>query len=88
MMDLWSSFINEMIEAKFSSALSAHFHLHAKATPGKLELSLTGPSSQLPKVTKDLFKILILFEKLLDEGTFNIGKQAYMDRMDNISLGT
>lgn len=49
MVDLFCNFINQMIEAKFSSALVAHFHIHAKVTPGKMELSLTGPSHQLPR---------------------------------------
>ncbi|OXA58409.1 Nardilysin [Folsomia candida] len=86
LMDFICHFINEMIESKFSSALVAHFHLHAKVTPGKIELSLTGPSHQLPQVTKDVFKILILFEKLLDMKTFHVGKQIYIERMDNILL--
>jgi secreted Zn-dependent insulinase-like peptidase len=49
LMDLFCNFVNEMIETKFSSALVAHFHIHAKVTPGKMELSLTGPSHRLPQ---------------------------------------
>lgn len=86
MMDLFVNYLNEMIEAKFSAALAAHFHIHAKITPGKLEFSFTGPSHSLPQVTRDVFKFLIFFEKLLDQKTFDVGKQNYIELMDNISL--
>src|ERR1700743_1592553 len=38
------------------------------------------------RVTKDIFKILIFFEKLLDQTTFHVGKQIYIENMDNICL--
>ena len=52
----------------------------------KLSFSLTGPSHQLPQVTRDVFKVFVLFEKLLDKVNFTVGKQSFLEQLDNTIL--
>jgi secreted Zn-dependent insulinase-like peptidase len=85
-MNLFSNFLNMMIESKFVAALAAHHNIEATVKHNRLQISITGPTHQLPQLAKDFFKVITVFEKLLDPTTFKVGKSRYVEDLDNVSL--